>query len=224
MAKLSLSTKRLQIDKANALVTAVVALASFVCIFSIVASRALLVRRSYQARVIHEKKIANAQLKENIKAVDSLVTSYRTFAEASQNIIGGSSTGTGERDGDNAQLTLDALPSKYDFPALTTSLEKIILSKNFKIEAITGSDDEIAQKDVNSSTEPVEMPFKVSVKGQYDPLQELISLFEHSIRPIQPQVITYTATGNADEVQLDIEAKSYYLPEKVLTITTKEVR
>jgi hypothetical protein len=229
MAKITLSTKRLQISKANATVSLVVAASAFVTIFSLVSIRALVIKRSYQAKVISEKEKAAKQLKDNIKAVDSLVVSYKEFIGRPSNIIGGSTADNvgalSDRDGDNAKITLDALPSKYDFPALTTSLEKLVLQKNFKIRSIEGTDDEITQQKVTDQTSPnpVEIPFKLTVSGNYDPLQDLITTLERSIRPIQAVSLTFNASGGSNEVDVELNAKTFYLPEKSLNITTKDV-
>jgi hypothetical protein len=222
-----LSSKRLQIDKANATVTIVVAIASFLTISSLVMTKSLLARRSYQARVVSEKKKAADQLEKNIKAVDQLKVAYAEFIEKSPNAIGGlrdaPATGAGERDGDNAKITLDALPSKYDYPAVTTSLEKLLTQRNFKIESITGIDEEILQKDkVEANPTPVGMPFEFIVISNYDPITDLLKVLEKSIRPIQVQSLTLTAKDKT--VQLELNAKTFYLPEKTLNITKRAVK
>ena len=117
------SAKRLQISKANATIVAVVSVAAFVTTFSLVAGQALLSKRSHQARVIFEKETARNQLLSNITASESLITAYQEFISRPENVIGGDPAGSGERDGDNARLILDALPSKYDFHSLDTSIE-----------------------------------------------------------------------------------------------------
>ncbi len=223
MAKQHTSGKRLLIDKANTTMLIVVAASAFVVTFSLVAGKALLSQRSYQARVISEKRKAAKQLEANIKASDSLVTSYKAFVGTSDNIIGGNSTGTGERDGDNAKIVLDALPSKYDYPALAASLEKIITSKNHKIKTITGTDDELAQtSDADKKAQPVEMPFQVEVGGTFASDQELMSIFEKSIRPIKVKSLELKTGEN--ELNVTINAVTYYQPAKTLKINTKEVK
>jgi hypothetical protein len=221
MAKLDLSPKRIQIDKANSTVTMAMAIAAFVFIFALVSGKALLDQRAYNSRVIKEKEVAVRQLQDNIESVDRLVTSYSEFINRQENIIGGSSEGNGGQDGDNAKITLDALPSKYDFPALASSLEKLASDTGIIIEGIEGSDDEVAQIDNAGSSGAVEIPFKLNVKGDYDSTKALMQLFERSIRPIQPTTITIT--GDLNSVQLNYDAKTFYLPEKKLTITTKVV-
>jgi hypothetical protein len=146
MASLNFSTKRLQINKASATMVLPLTIASFITVFSLVATRALLSQRSYQSRVISEKEKAKKQLKENIVEVEKLRAQYKGFADAPTNVLGGDPRGAGEKDGDNARIVLDALPSKYDFPALATSLEKLLTNGGYKIESIAGSDDELNQQ------------------------------------------------------------------------------
>jgi hypothetical protein len=223
MAKAIPSTKRLQIDKAYARVLIAVAVTSFVVVFSLIASKALLSQRAYQGRVISAKTKAVAQLKANVNATQSLVSSYTAFVNESDNVLGGNPKGTGDSDGDNAKIVLDALPSKYDFPALATSLEKIMTSQNIKIGGITGTDDEIQQQNTAAPTpQPVNMPFQISFSGNYTSVQNLISILQRSIRPIQIQTLSLNATGQG--VQATLSADTFYQPEKNLTITKKEIK
>lgn len=222
--KLAFSSKHLQINKANTSMVVAVAISSFVVVFSLVAVKALISQRNYQARVINKKEVARDQLNANIASSEALVTAYKNFVGSSQNMLGGDPKGAGDRDGDNAKLILDALPSKYDFPALTTSVEKLILQNSLKIESITGTDDQLAQQDNEDSAnpEPVEMPFEVTVAGTYDRIKNIVSVFEKSIRPLNAISLKLTATE--DQVQLELKAKSYYQPAKNLKIRTEVVK
>jgi hypothetical protein len=223
MARSMISTKHLQISKANTVITATVAVASFLTVASLVAARSMLQTRSYQAKVINEKELAVKTLKENISAVDTLEIAYKEFVGRPTNIIGGNSTGTGERDGDNAQLVLDALPSKYDFPALTTSIEKVLTQNNFKIIEISGVDDEVAQGAKDATLpEIVEMPFSFTISGGYDAMHDLIKALERSIRPIQIKTLEFKADSGG--LQLSVEAKSFYQSAKEFNVTTKAVQ
>lgn len=251
MPKMQFSTKRLLIEKTNSTIVIVVGIAAFVTAFSLVASRSLLAKRSYQARVIGAQEKARDQLAENIKAVDTLKTSYQEFVSRPENIIGGSSTGTGERDGDNAKIVLDALPSKYDFPALATSLEKILADRKYRIKSITGTDDEANQNSSGGSTgsaaptpassptpssmpqpdanpvqavgSAVDMPFELTAEGNYTSLVDLLSVFQRSIRPLHAEKLTFKA-GTSGSVELTFQGKSYYQPEKSLSITNEVVK
>lgn len=222
--KLQFSTKRLQINKTNSTMIAIVAGAAFITVFSLVSAKGLWTQRNYQARVITKKEKARDQLDANLSAVQQLVTSYKGFLGAADNVLGGNPSGTGEKDGDNAKLVLDALPSKYDFPALTTSLEKILTDKKFKIGAITGKDDEVAQtKNATSDTpKPIDIPFTVSVTGSYSSIQDLVNTFEHSIRPINMNKVSFS--GSNSTMQLTVNAKTYYQPEKTLNIKKQVVK
>jgi len=223
MANKLISGKRLQIDKSNASMVIFLAIASFVIVFSLVASRALLSQRSYQSRVIGQKKKALTQLQANNQAATQLVTAYQAFVSSPENIIGGLSAGAGERDGDNAKIILDALPSKYDFPALATSLDKLLTDKNYKIGSITGTDDEISQSSqAVPVAAPVEMPFQVSIAGNFDAVQSLVDVFQRSIRPIRINSLNFS--GNDNTLTVNVAAKTYYQPEKTLSITSEVVK
>jgi hypothetical protein len=239
-----ISTKRILIGKANSTIVVAVGVAAFVTAFSLVSAKSLLAKRSYQARVISAQEMARDQLKANIEAVDDLKVSYQAFVGRPENIIGGSATGNGDRDGDNAKIVLDALPSVYDFPALATSIEKILVDRNYRITTINGTDDETFQnpsagsdtsadpsQSVTTTTDStqaqvgsaVEMPFQLGAQGSYGSVINLVSVLQSSIRPIYVQRLSFTA-GQDKGIQIIIEGKSYFQPEKTLKIDTEVVQ
>lgn len=222
---LNLSGKRLQIDKANVHIVIAISVAIFFLIFSLIAGKTLVSQMQYQAKLISKKQHAKDTLEENKRNTDKLVTSYKTFVSTPENVIGGSSTGQGDRDGDNARLVLDALPSKYDFPALTTSLEKILTQPGAAVDSINGTDDEVNQtpNQKNANPQPVEIPFEVVVATNYPTVQNLLATLEKSIRPIQLQSLTL-AVGDTSELKLTIKANTYYQPEKILDIKKETVK
>lgn len=220
-----IKTKRALIDRSNQSLVIACGVSAFLVIFSVVASKTLFSQLTYQNRVLKEKHSTVLRLKSNLTAANQLETSYEAFTNTSTNIINGDSKGTGERDGNNTKIILDALPSTYDFPALATSLEKLITDvKGLKITNITGTDDQVAQSANDSSTNPeaVAMPFTLAVHGDYKSVQELIAKFEHSIRPFQIQ--TMTLSGDQADINLTIGAQTFYQPAKSLNITTKVVK
>lgn len=222
MATKMISAKRLQINKANATIVIFVSIAAFVTVFSIFTSRALISQRSYQAKVIDKKSEALKQLKTNNQELEKLKESYNTFVGQTINVIEGQSTGTSDRDGDNAKIILDALPSKYDYPALATSLEKLLLDKNYQIDEISGDDDELAQAEQKDYTKAVEMPYKLEVTGNYGSIVELVKLLNKSIRPMH--ILKMELKGSNSKTTITIEAKTYYQPEKTLNITKETVK
>jgi hypothetical protein len=229
--KLNFSTKRIQINKANARIVVILAVASFLVTFSLIASKGLLSQRSYQSRVISKKKEALTQLEHNAAAAKDLITSYEQFVDPSVlNILGGNPQTEkgkeGDLDGDNARIVLDALPSKYDFPAVATSIEKIVTDLNITLAGINGADDEIAQKEVNNTPQadlvPIEIPFQFSVSSDYKSLQALLKTLERSIRPIYINTLSFSGTN--EKMTLSIQAQTYYQPPKSLTIQMEQVR
>lgn len=224
MAMLTFSTKRLQVDKANARMVAITAIAAIITVFSLVAAKSLLSQSSYQGRVISEKRKADKQLRENVVALKQLEAEYKIFAEAETNVLGGSRTGAAERDGSNARITLDALPSKYDFPALTSSLEKMLLARQFKIESITGTDDEVAQQTQESQPTPTPqtMSFTLTASSSYAGVRDLVGDFERSIRPFK--VTKIELTGTDAKMHMTLAVDTYYQPAKNLDNTTKEIK
>ncbi len=215
--------KRSLIDQANSKVVIFIAIAGFLVVFSLVASRALLSQRSYQSRVIAQKQVAVDQLEKNEKAVQQLAISYKEFTGASDNVIGGNPAGTGDRDGNNAKIVLDALPSKYDFPAFITSVEKLLKTNNFSPTSISGTDDELAQTDAATTEEPTEIPFSMDVPmGSYANVKDFLITLQRSIRPIHVNQVDISG-GNGNLINVSVDATSYYQTEKGLTIGKKVV-
>lgn len=220
-----LSTKRIAISKANAQMVGIVAGAAFVTVFCLFAAKTVWSQNGYQAKVINQKQAALNQLKKNIVTFTDLRRHYGAFNETATNVLGGTNAGTGDNDGNNSKIILDALPSKYDFPALTSSLEKILTDSGAKIGSITGTDDQLNQQNSLSSSSPtaVPIPFTFSISGaNYASVQDLITKLEHSIRPIQ--VDTLQISGGQDSMTLTVSAHTYYQAGKDVSITKKVVK
>lgn len=218
------SLKRVQIDKSQSTMLIVSAIAAFVLTFAVVGGKALVDQITYQNRVIGAKKEAVQQLRSNVQTTTSLVNSYKAFTSTSQNVLGGNPQGSGPQDGDNAKIILNALPSKYDFPALATSLEQLMAAQKLRIQSITGSDDEVAQQENQSSPDPetVAIPFQVSATGSYQSVQGLVDSFGRSIRPFQIQKLQLS--GGQNDMTMTVEAQTFYQPAKNFNITKKVVK
>lgn len=221
--KLNMSSKRVLVDKANTVVVVAAAIGAALTIFALVGSNTLLSQRSFQSRVITQKEAALKQLEENVEETNTLVIAYKEFVARSRNVIDGDSNGIGERDGDNARLVLDAMPSKYDFPAVVTSIEKLILDLELATESIGGVDDEISQLNQSSADpEPVPIPFDFTVSGSYEPIQALVDQLYKSIRPIHINNMKFESQGGS--INLKITANTYYQPEKIADIKMETVK
>ena len=224
MAKTASFTKRALIGKANSTIVIATAIAAFVVVFCAVASKALISQASYQNRVISAKKKALTTLQSDLNARDSLVSSYKTFVDTPQNVLGGNPEGTGGQDGDNAKIVLDSLPAQYDFPALATSLDILIQSQGLTILGISGTDDEVSQtaNQLSADPQPIAMPFQIQVGGSYESIRGLVNVFERSIRPFQ--ILKVEISGNEGSMTAIIDAQTYYQPEKSLNIKTEVVK
>lgn len=224
MAKPNLSIKRIAIDKANGTLLIAIGIATFITIFSLVAAKSLISQGRYQAKVIHKQEQARDQMKKNIEAAKSLDTAYQEFEDSPENILGGNPQGTGDRDGENARIVLDALPSKYDFPALATSIEKMLKDNNVVMNSFTGTDDELAQASNGSSNnpQPIELPFTVEASVSSQSGKNFIGLFEKSIRPMQIKKVVLT--GSNDQLKASLTVKTFFQPEKKLEVRKEAVK
>lgn len=223
-AKIAPASKRGQIDKANSKVVIWAAIAAFVIIFCGVAGKQLISQATYQNRIISAKKSAVNLLKGDVASAQTLRESYDKFNGMDKNVLGGMANGNGPLDGSNTTIVLNALPSSYDFPAMATSLEKLISASGLTIVSISGTDDEVTQSQNQSSSSPtpIAIPFQVTVTGDYAKIQTLIGTFNSSIRPIQIQSITLS--GDQSALTMNINAQTFYQPAKSLNITTKVVK
>lgn len=218
------SLKRALIEKSNTTVVVVTSVAAFIVVFSLVASWSLFGQFLYQNKVIGMDRTALDQLNKDIQSTKTLETSYNAFVSTPQNAIGGDPKGSGPQDGTNAKIILDALPSKYDYPALVTSLENILTSQSVQIQSISGTDEAVAQASNQSSANPTPqpMPFQVVVTGNYSSIQNVVKAFEHSIRPFQIQTIELS--GDQSQLTLTISAQTYWQPAKSLDIKSEVVQ
>lgn len=225
MAKHEISTKRVAISKANAQLVLIVAVASFVTVFCLIASKAVLSQNQYNARVVTAKEKAQNQLQDNIEAFDKLEKSYTSFNTTSTNVIGGIASGTADKDGPNSKIILNALPSTYDFPALTSSVEKILSDRGLKVSSITGTDDQVNQQGNTSSINPTvtEIPFSFTVTGaNYQAVNDLFKAMQSSIRPFV--VDKLDVSGSANDMTVTVDAHTFYQPAQNLKPDLKVIK
>jgi hypothetical protein len=235
----NLSMKHLQIDKANSTMVLIIAVATFLTIFALVSCKTLYKQMQYQDRVATARQVALNQLVADVSASKQLVNTYANFVNTSQNLIGGSTTGDSGNSGDNGKIVLDALPSVYDYPALTSSVQYLLNSVGVNIDSIGGTDEEATITPPTAGSAPVAatttttpsatavpgsavaMPFEFAVDGPYANIQNLLSTFQSSIRPFQFQSIQIS--GDQSDLTLTVTAQSFYQPEKDFKITTETV-
>lgn len=215
------SNKHFLIDKANLTIVIVTAVTVSITMFSLISSYYLLQQRSYQAKVIGKKQTAKKVLAANQTARDQLVDQYKLFVEKDPNAIGGVVDGTSERDGDNGKIILDALPSVYDYPALVTSLDKLVRGSGVSLTSLAATDVS-AEQEAAPSGVVVIMPFEISAQGGVDQTRQLLVDFQRSIRPISISKLTMTAASEG--LTVTIAANTYYQPETKLEVKEEIVR
>lgn len=220
-----ISTKKIAISKANAQMVGFIAAACFVSIFCLFASKAVWDANFYRAKVVSKKQKAHDQLEKNIQNYDSLKGSYDDFNNRDPNAIGGSKNGGNDNDGTNSKLILDALPSTYDFPALASSIEKIMADRSLKVANISGTDDQVNQQSNTSSEAPKEVPIPFSFtinNANYTSVQQLVSALQKSIRPIV--IDTLTVNGGGQDMTIIVNAHTFYQPAKNLNVKQELVK
>jgi hypothetical protein len=218
------SIKHFQIDKNQTNMLVVIAVTTALVIFCLFATKSLITKGLYQNRALKARRAAASQLQANYTAAQTLFTQYKVFASQDPNLIGGTISGQGNQNGDNPKIVLDALPSKYDAPALATSIEKILIDQNIKISSLSITDDPTANSDqAEANPQAKIITFSFSGSSTYQGIQQLTQTFEKSIRPFDITNLQLSGTDNS--LHLTASVNTYYQPAKSLDLSaTKEVK
>ena len=222
MAKAQKSVKQMQIDKTNSAIVLTVSLAAIVIAFSGVSIKSMLVERAYQSKVITQQRAALKVAKADVTAIASLSAAYKSLDEASTNIIGGYTTGTGPQDGPSSKIILDGLPSKYDFPAIISSLTNLLQRGGFKTDALAASNTASLQDAATTSPTATEIPFQYGTTGSYGDVKNLVSTLDRSVRPVA--ISTMQISGSDAQLSINVSAKTFFQPGKTLNVTTQVVK
>lgn len=206
--KTKVSAKHLLVDKNNNIILYAAAITVAVVIFAIIAANALAKQMSYQSKVISFRNQANKLLQSNITVSDSIVEAYQQFESANESVIG-----TADK---NPVVILNALPSKYDFPALTASIEALVRDSGASLKAITGVDEEALAEQDSINPQPIEIPFQINAVGSLASIQLLVNNMELSIRPFK--IVSLGLKAQDTAIDATISAVTYYQPEKLLDI------
>lgn len=222
-----LINKKLKTSKTSSNLVAVVAVATVVTVFSLVSAKTLFSQAAYQKRVLDARHQALRQLEANIGAANTLKQQFDVFQNGNQtNIIGGkNSTDTNLQppDGDNARLVLNALPANYDFPALLSSIAKILGNNGVKNPTITGTD-ESDTLDSTPTAKPEAKTITLEINGttNYKAVRSLIKDLERSTRPFD--VTKVDIKGSESNMTIVLNVNTYFQPALTLDLTTKEVK
>lgn len=226
MIKFGGSVKHLQINKTQSRVFIAVGIATAISIFCLVSTKSLLSQAAYHRKELGAKKTALKQINTNIEAVSSLATQYQVFVTSNPNIIGGKSTADEKAlppDGDNARIVLNALPSRYDFPALISSVARVLSGNGILNPSIGGTDEGAsATSEPSNNPQPATVSLSVSGSAGYAGIQNLVKDFERSTRPFD--IKSFQLRGSVDNMTLSLTVDTYYQPAKIFNTTTQEVK
>ena len=219
--------KQLKMDKQKSNLVGVVAIATVVTIFCLVSSKTLLSQATYHRRVLNARRDAIKQLNQNIEAANTLAQQYQIFQTGNPvNIIGGKNSTDSSLlppDGDNARLILDALPSTYDFPALITSVAKILDNNGIKNPSVDATDDSSSvSNDAQPHPQTANMTLTVNGSANYKAIRSLVRDFERSTRPFD--ITSIDLKGSERSMSFTIVMNTYYQPALSLELTTKDVK
>lgn len=227
--KLQLTSKKeIVLDKDQSSLLTMVTVAVIVIVFSLVSSKALLGQAAYQRRVINARHLSNSQIQQSIQKAGTLVEQYNSVFEApnATNVLGGkndSSSGAVPPNVDNGRLVLDALPTTYDYPALLTSIQKVLTDSGIGAPSINGSD-QSTQVSSAPTSNPQPQPIQLTISGtaSYQEVQSLVTNLEKSIRPFD--ITKLTLSGNESSMVVTLKVTTYYQPAKSLLVNGKEIR
>ncbi len=191
-------SKREQIVKAGSTVFIAVAVAAVVVSLSVVCSRFLLQRKSYNDRVIKAKSSAREQIENNLVNLKSLAEKYPSLESGTN----------------NPTTILHALPDTYDYPALSSSMEFLAQNAGVQLVGQVGQDNSASAEINSTDPKPLEVPLDIEVRGSYSAIVQFTANLERSIRPIVIKNVRYS--GTATSLRASMQAVTYYQPKRLL--------
>lgn len=224
--KLPISTLSIKFDKSNSNLYLIIIVSVVVTIFSLTSTKALLDQASYQRRVINARQATVKQLRANLQDAKSLVEQYAIFNSGTANAIGGKNSSDPNvvpPDGDNARIILNALPSNYDFPALISSMAKILADDQIGTPSVGGNDQSVQiDSSPQADTSPIAIPLTIGGTSDYSSVQKLVRDLERSTRPFD--ITSLQLHGSNSNMSLSLEVNTYFQPAKKLNLSDKEVK
>ncbi len=232
------TSKRIQLAKANQLIFASIAVSVFIVIFSIFAIKNLISQSAYQQRVISKKSDALNILTGDLDAISKLETSYKSFINQPQNLIGGNPTGTSGNDGNNSKIVLDALPTSYDTNSWILNfinLNKLLGQPNTFIDlggaastpaATSTSVSSSSSSMSGASLKPtnVVVPITGSFKVPFGSIASTFANLNRSILPIQVLSMNFTAGADGAPADVTYAASTFYQPPYQFNIGSEDIK
>lgn len=204
----------------------VIGIAAVITVFCLASTKVLLSQAAYKRHIINARHDAVKALNQDLSESDTLKSQYQIFEGTNPvNIIGGRNTTDSNAtppDGNNSRIVLDALPSSYDFPALISSLAKIMNNNGIATPSVGGTDE---SNTVNTTASPNPVPVQIllTIAGNsgYGQVQSFIKDLERSIRPFD--ITSFNIQGSESAMSFSATVNTYFQPAKTLNITNKAV-
>lgn len=198
-------SKRQLIEKSSTTIVLSTALAAIILSFSVVMMNFMWSLSGHYNRVVSEKSKASKILEQNVDNIEQLQANFTIF-EA----------------GDVKSTTvLDALPSKYDFPALATTVESLVADTGLTMNSFGGSDIETQAIQSQTVPSPVELNFTLTVTGNYKNIQKLVDHLDRTIRPMK--ITRFELRGSDESMRATMSIITYYQPATNLEVETRTI-
>lgn len=210
------------ISRDSTRIVVAVAITVFLIVFCGFAIKTLFSQSLYHNRVISEKEKTLDRLKQNKDALETLEQSYNAFVSEPENILGGNPNGLGPIDGNNRKIVLDALPGKYDYPALSSSFEKILVEGGYNVGSIGGAEQRNVEQTATANVTPIEIPYKFTFTSTLEETKTLLRTLESSIRPMHVDRLS-VQIGGEGILTTSVTLHTFYTQPKTFELGSKEI-
>lgn len=207
--------KRQQIKDANKMTFIWIIIASASVVLCLVIAQFLVRQLWHNQKVINEQSKTQSTLQTNLK-------NYETLKKEVEKLVANADLAKVKADPNDSayKVVLDALPVTNDGTVLGSSLLQVILPKSqVSIKDLTAGIDENSLGVATTVAENT-IPFKFAVNANYGQAQAMLKDLERSIRPIS--VTSLKIQGSDTNLDIVVEGKSYYAPEK--TVELKKIQ
>ena len=224
--------KRAQIAKANR------TMFIWIAGSSVIVGAAIVVAIFFTQNLIYNQKVLNAKnetlgiLRKNNEAIPDLQSAVRVLDtnEALASI-------KANPNDQSLQVILDALPADANSLALGASLQSKLLANvnglrltSLQVTPVAGVESTVGAADTTATTTATATPtealpvnFQFSATGSQAALKQALINLQKSLRIVKINNLTISATEAAD-LTLVVNASSYYVPAKTITLTEEVVK
>jgi hypothetical protein len=202
--------------------------ATIITAFCLASSKVLLGQALYKGQVISARHKAIKQINTDISSANAMIKQYNEvfIGDNPVNAIGGKNDPdplAQPPNGDNGRLVLDALPSTYDFPAVLSTMSRVLSMDSIGSPSIGGTDQAVTTDSrPTEDPKPSSIDLTVNGTGSYTNTTSLIKDLERSIRPFD--ITHLTLGGNESSLTVGLNLSTYYQQAKTVNIVSKKVK